>query len=93
MLILHLYSFNPSGTGQSLNFFFLHQGCSNILLPIYHYRFQDFRSVRILDHDKKDRFSLQEKPCMVQELKSQQSGGPFDTHQTPEIEKESVPFM
>jgi len=41
----------------------------------------------------KDRFSLQEKPCMVQALKSQQSGGAFDPHQTPEIEKESVPFM
>ena len=42
---------------------------------------------------KKDRFSLQEEPCMVQGLKSQQSGGPFDPHQTPEIEEESVSLM
>ena len=30
---------------------------------------------------------------MVQGLKSQQSGGPFDPHQTPEIEEESVSLM
>ena len=63
---------------------------------MYHYCFQDFRSDKILDHDKKkpnkDRFNLQEEPCMVQGLKSQQ-GGSFDPHQTPENEEESVPKM
>ena len=53
---------------NKIQFFFLDQGrrkggCLaqpkqvfiyiNILLPIYHYYFQDFRSNRILDHDKK----------------------------------------
>ena len=36
----------------------------------------------------KERFSLQEEPCMVQGLKSQKTEGPFNPHQTPEIEEE-----
>ena len=62
---------------------------------MYHYCFQDFRSDRMTmtKYPNKDRFSLQEEPCMVQGLKSLQSGGPFDPHQTPEIEEESVSLM
>ena len=53
------------GHKKNFNFFFLIRGVErgvfgpkqvfiyiNIFLPMYHYCFQDFRSDRILDHDK-----------------------------------------
>ena len=65
-------------------------------MPIYHYRFQDFRSVRILDHDKKvllGQIQFAGGAMYGSGAKKPTVMGPFDPHQTPEIEKESVPLM
>ena len=61
-----------------------------------HYCFQDFRSDRILNYDKKAKqgqIQLAGRALCGSGAKKPTVRGLFDPHQSPEIEEESVPLM